>query len=85
METRIHDLEQYTRKEDIIILGFDETKSYGRIVIGDSTVESHKNAPDIAKLSLENQVASYLNSKRIDLEENEIAACHTLKSRSETE
>ncbi|XP_076045092.1 uncharacterized protein LOC143027614 [Oratosquilla oratoria] len=52
LQARVDDLEQYTRKEDIIISGLKVVKSYSDIVKGDSDFSEDNSGRNI----VENQV-----------------------------
>ena len=72
LEARVDDLEQYTRKEDIIISGLKIMKPYSDAVKGDS---------DFSENMVENQVIQTLSNKGIQIRDTEISACHTLGKR----
>ncbi|KAL3988971.1 hypothetical protein ACER0C_013289 [Sarotherodon galilaeus] len=75
LESRVTDLEQYTRIKDVIIMGLKiKPRSYARAVIADSK-EQHG---ELDACSAEQQVAGFLQSKGIDLDSNNIKACHLL-------
>ena len=82
LEARIYVLEQYKKKENIIISGLKTSQTqWNRHLFPEkgSTVE---NAPEEEKESLERQVIGYLNKKLdIDIVSNDISACHTLRNR----
>lgn len=83
LENRVEELEQYTRKEDIIISGLKpDYKSWAR------RAENHHeesrgndNAPEVELESLEKQVLAFLNGKLdLNISSDDISACHTLRS-----
>ena len=85
LENRLHDVEQYSRKDDIIITGLEiKHKTYARVVetnMKNFTAEVDENAPDVEKKTLENQVINFLNDNGLDMNENEISACHNLNKK----
>ena len=89
LENKTDDLEQYTRSENIIISGLQVNhRSYANAVRQDST-RSHVSPPEIEDThaqtqKLEVQVIDFLNSKGSKLEEEEISACHQLRSKKKT-
>lgn len=77
LERRIEDLEQYTRMEDVIIIGQDTThRSYASTTTGKS--KDGEDAPTEELQALERQVMKFLESKDINIHPNSVAACHTL-------
>lgn len=77
LEHRIQDLELFTRKEDIIISGLDvKPRSYAAAVTRKRDGEESLSLHD--QQSLETQVISFLQSKNIYLDKNNITACHIL-------
>lgn len=78
LENRVADLEQYSRMNDIIITGFTvKPRSYARAV----DINIRDPAAEIDTSSTEQQVASFLQSKGIDLDCNNVEACHVLPRR----
>ena len=76
LEERIDDLEQYSRGNDLIITGLDTRhRSYARAAASDQQGE---DAPPGELLTLETQVVKFLSSKNIDLDSENISACHSL-------
>ena len=85
LEKRIEDLEQYSRKEDIIVSGLKTRhKTYSRVVSGqrvENEIQGNELEDSEQELqSLEKQVVGFLNEKNIEIHEDEIAVCHTLMS-----
>lgn len=79
LESRVADLEQYTRMNDVIITGlYIKPRSYARAV----TAGSKEEQGDLDGSSAEQQVAGFLQSKGIDLDCNNIEACHPLPRRN---
>lgn len=79
LERRVDDLEQYTRINDVVITGLKiRPRSYARAVATDGGEPS-----DEETRSVEQQVASYLRTKGIEMDLEHIEACHPLPTRSE--
>ncbi|XP_055019421.1 uncharacterized protein LOC129411744 [Boleophthalmus pectinirostris] len=79
LEHRIEDLEQYTRREDIIVSGLQTThRSYARATVMSMTTESGEDAPPEEQQTLERQVIQFLESRNIKVAPENITACHTL-------
>ncbi|KAL7381730.1 hypothetical protein ABVT39_010349 [Epinephelus coioides] len=78
LECRVTDLEQYTRVNDVISTEFQvKPRSYARAVTagrGETTTE--------LEVSTEQQVVAFLQSKGIELDGNNIEACHPLPRRN---
>ena len=77
LEGRVHDVEQYTRKDDLIFTGVKIKKSYARVA-AQNEVTNNENAPETELNSVEQQVIDFLKNKNIELDKSEISACHTL-------
>lgn len=78
LERRVDELEQYTRTEDVIITGLQtKHRSYASVAREDGDAESP--AEEIE--TLEMQVITFLKSKNIIIESDQLAACHTLPRR----
>lgn len=81
LERRVDDLEQYSRREEVIISGLKTThRTYARVASGETTTE---DAPQGEMQSLEQQVVSFLQSKDINIKQETISVCHTLPSRTD--
>ena len=85
LESRIEDLEQHSRINDIIITGLKTNhKSYSRVVKSKDE-NDNQDAPDYERESLEQQVVEFIGDKMgIVLGEADIEACHTLKGKKST-
>ncbi|CAL9692200.1 unnamed protein product [Knipowitschia caucasica] len=82
LERRIDDLEQYTRMEDIIVSGLKTThRSYARATAADAT-QSGQDAPVQEQHTLERQIVAFLESRKISVAPESIAACHTLPTKN---
>lgn len=82
LEDRVANLEQYTQANDMIISGLKiKPQSYARAVASDNEGEPGELHSD----SVENQVVSFLQSKGIQLDCQNIEACHTLPIRNASE
>ena len=79
LETRVHELEQYSRINEVVVSGLQiKPRSYARAVtaIGDG------ERGELDENSTEQQVAAFLQCKGIMLDCNTIEACHTLPRRN---
>ena len=81
LTTRIEELEQYTRRDDVIINGLNiKPRTFARVAASNS-VEAEENAPSQERESVEAQVISFLSNNNIELSPNEVSACHPLASK----
>ena len=77
LQSKVEELQQYTRREDVVINGLDlKARSYSRVVVTGGHVAEDAQPEDL--ITLEMQVISFLKSKDIHLDPNQISACHTL-------
>jgi hypothetical protein len=74
LENRVEELEQYTRKEDIIITGLKIDRKYSDTVKGNSA----NGMDNRGRNHIEEQVITKLNDHGIRINPDEILACHTL-------
>lgn len=84
LETRVADLEQYTRINDVVISGL-RTKhwNYARVAAVDGHIAAGMSeVSEEEKESLEQQVICFLDSKGIHVDSGDIEACHTLPSKN---
>lgn len=82
LESRVAELEQYTRINDVIVTGLQiKPWSYARAVTNDSGGEPSEQ--DCS--SVEQQVAAFLQSKGIELDCRNIEACHPLPRKDDSE
>lgn len=80
LERRVAELEQYTRVNDVIVTGLRiKPQSYARAVTADSRGEPREQDTS----SVEQQVAAFLQPKGIELDSNNIEACHPLPRRND--
>lgn len=80
LEERVADLEQYTRTNDIIVTGlYIKPRSYARAVSREGEEHSEETAQ-----SAEQQLTSFLHSKGIEVNNNNIESCHTLPQKNKT-
>ena len=78
----MEDLEQYTRKENLIISG-KKTKhiSYARVTSSSVTAVSMDNASEEETNTLEKYVTSFLNNRlQVDIKPDNISVCHTMRA-----
>lgn len=79
LEKRVDELEQYSRMEDLIITGLaTKHRSYARAVVTSGNVEPGDEPPVAEQQTLEKQVVAFFASKKMSLNSDNIAACHTL-------
>ena len=80
LETRVDDLEQYTRIDDIIISGLG---------VRHSSYANARETPDAASQddieNVEDQVVGFFGSRGITVDKREISACHLLKAKNPTD
>ena len=82
LEKRVDDLEQYTRREDVVISGLDTGKpTWNKIVIQSTTDEKNDTAPQHEQETLEDKVVSFMNKHGVPLLKRDISVCHTLGRR----
>lgn len=82
LENRVADLEQYTRMNDVIVTGLRiKPRSYARAVTADNGGEPGEQ--DVS--SAEQQVAAFLQSKGIEVDCDNIEACHPLPRRNDSD
>ena len=75
LEKRVDELEQYTRKNNMVISGLKiKPRSYARAATSDPF-------PLGSEESVEKQVISFLSSKEIYIAESDIEACHPIPRR----
>lgn len=73
LESRVADLEQYTRVNDVIITGLQvKPRSYARAV----TPDGGKMTAKMDVNSTEQQAVAFLQSKGVELNGDTIEACH---------
>lgn len=79
LENRVADLEQHTRINDVIISGLNiKARSYARVL----TAGEGGEPDELDVSSMEQQVAIFLQSKGVQLDCNNIEACHPLPKRN---
>lgn len=79
LESRVQDLEQYSRINDVIVSGLHiKPRSYARAV----TANGDGEGGELDDNSTEQQVAAFLQSKGILIDCNTIEACHPLPRRN---
>lgn len=79
LEDKVDELEQYTRRDDVIITGFDSHhKTMARALMTNLTPMQNGEAPNDELMTLEDSVVNYLNMHNIDIAHSDISICHTL-------
>lgn len=80
LERRIDDLEQYTRMEDLTINGLETThRTYASTVARDKVSEGA--LPDELQM-LEKLVIKFFQNKNMNIQSDNVVACHTLPRRN---
>ena len=82
LEHRIESLEQSTRRDDVVVSGFDPGPiPLARIVSESVSDERNEDAPQNVQESLEDKLVTFMNSHEIPLRKEDISECHTLGRR----
>ncbi|KAL4006238.1 SH2 domain protein 2A [Sarotherodon galilaeus] len=82
LENRVADLEQYTRINDVIITGLRiKPRSYARAVAADNV--GGPGEEDVNSTEL--QVVIFLRSKGVEVDYNNIEACHPLPRKNDSD
>ena len=82
LEQRIDSLEQYTRRDDIVITGFRTAPvPLSRVVAESVNEQRNEDAPQNVQESVEDQIVTFLNDNGIPLNKADISACHTIGRR----
>lgn len=80
LEKRVDELEQYIRKEDVIISGLKTThRTYSNVIQGES---SGADLTEGEKQTLKEQVIRFFNRNNISIYKESIASCHTIPKRN---
>ena len=83
LKHELDDLEQYSRKDNIIITGFNyQHLSYARAANPNQEALSHENSTENERVSLEDQVIDMLQKHDIPIDKNNISACHTIPNKN---
>ena len=79
LESRLEDLEQYTRRDDLVISGMKMThKTYSRAASSSHSEDQNDGAPVIEEQTLECKVVNLLNKCDVPIKSEDISACHTI-------
>ncbi|CAL8305163.1 unnamed protein product [Merluccius merluccius] len=83
LDNIVADLEQYTRMNDIIVTGLQiKPRLYAKVA--SATVNNGDQEPnELDAISVEQQVAAFLDTRGIKLDCDDIEACHTLPRRND--
>lgn len=82
LERRIDDLEQFSRKDDLLISGLEIKRSYAQAAArggGQKNLLNPASSPELP--TLEQQVIKFFDSNGITIDGKNIVACHTLPQR----
>ena len=84
LETRVDELEQYSRLNDIIVSGLNiKPKTYARAA---AQAVGHAMEPsEEEKVTVEEEVVTFLHAQNIIIDKNTIEACHLLPCKKKTE
>ncbi|KAJ8342786.1 hypothetical protein SKAU_G00327140 [Synaphobranchus kaupii] len=82
LENRVADLEQYSRMNDIIVSRLEiKPRFYARAV----SIQKGEELTEQDSISVEEHVSAFLHSKGIELDINNIEACHPFPRRLKTD
>ena len=82
LENRVHELEQYSRREDLVISGIEiKNRSYARVARTGQNDDNNEGAPIEEQESVETQVINEFAKRNVMLKSEDISACHTLGRR----
>ncbi len=80
LENKVAELELYTRMNDVVVTRLQiKPRSYAKA----AAAEKGEEPSELDAISVEQQVAAFLQTKGIDLDCNDIEACHTLPRRND--
>ena len=83
MEEKLNELEQYSRKDNLIISGFKLQRSYASVTkTEEDEEENNQDSEASGNYSVEDQIIKFLGNHELELKSEEISACHTLKSKN---
>ena len=83
MEEKFNELEQYSRKDNLIIFGFKLQRSYPSVTKTDEDEEENNQDSEASgNYSVEDQIIKFLVNRELELKPEEILACHTLKPKN---
>ena len=78
LESRIMELEQYSRRDDIVITGIETPKSSYAKIIRNSSEQQNEDTHDAVTDTIENKIIQELNDKGIPIQSNDISICRTI-------
>ena len=82
LESRIHELEQTTRLDNLVISGIEcQHRSYARVAGNSNSADQNEHAPSQEQQTLESSVVLKLKEYNIPISESDISTCHTLGQR----
>ena len=83
--TRLDEIEQYTRMEDVIISGLNVTpRTYAKAAATSNTLPGSDDLQLPEQQNLESQVITYFQGKDIHIDPKTVAACHLLPRKDPT-
>ncbi|XP_061836564.1 uncharacterized protein [Nerophis lumbriciformis] len=84
LECRLANLEQYSRMNNVIVSGLKtKHRSYASVAARENGPVGREGVQSESEVeSLEQQVVSFLGSRRISVDRSDIEACHTLPTRT---
>lgn len=81
LEKKVDDLEQYTRRDELVITGLDlKHRTYARVTANINTTEDSSQEE---LETLEQQIVTFFHNKDIHIQYEDISICHTLPAKSE--
>ena len=82
LQDRVEELEQFTRKENIIISGLRTRHiSYARATSNSATAASMERSPQEETNAFEKHVIFFLNDKlQVDIKPDDISVCHAMRA-----
>ena len=79
LENRVDELEQYSRREDLVISGIElKNRSYARVTRTGQNDDKNEGGPIEEQESVETQVINEFAKRDVLLKSEDISACHTL-------
>ena len=84
LNQRVDELEQYTRKDDVIIHGLKTKPRPFASITSSRTAKRAENRPSHELETIESQVIAFLNEKDIVVSPDEISTCHPIPTKGMT-
>ena len=85
LKKRVDELEQNSRRENIMISGLAiKNRSFSNVVKHSDAIEHSNNPSQEEIVSLEKQILNFIDTKNIHIDPNEISTCHTIKTKDQS-